>query len=184
MKFLNIATLRYIAAVVAFCAITWIDTVNAQDDIDDMGMPEEDVVKMVVLPNPPISELKPLFWMPEELEIINQVKRGVIHVVPIDESEIQGGLIDDTIEMAPKTYLIPRDLKLSGLIYNTEDDWSLWINGIKVTPKKKMDEIRHLSVYKDYIEIKWFDAETNRIYPVRMRPYQRFNIDTGRFLPL
>lgn len=183
----NIKKLKYIASITLLCGGIFVGTLHAQDDIDVLAeMEDSNRIEIVKLPKPPISQLKPLFWMPEELNIINQIKRGVIQVVPIDESEIQGGLLDDTMEDAPipTLYLVPRDLKLSGIVYNTSEDWSLWINGVKVTPDKQPKEIRHLSVYEDFIEIKWFDAQTNKIYPVRMRPYQRFNIDTGRFLPL
>ena len=34
-----------------------------------------------------------------------------------------------------------------------------------------------------YIEIKWYDSYTNLVYPLRLRPHQRFNLDNRIFLP-
>jgi hypothetical protein len=31
--------------------------------------------------------------------------------------------------------------------------------------------------------MKWFDEYTNQVFPIRLRPHQRFNIDARMFLP-
>jgi len=187
MKLFNAGKIKYVGVMAVLCGFVYTNALHAQDDIEQLAETvDEQIVEIVKLPQPPASDLKPMFWNLEELSIINQIKRGVIQVVPIDESALMGTLVDDVKPevAAPVMYMVPRDLRLSGMVYNTDDDWSLWINGVKVTPDKPMKEIHQLNVYSDYIELKWFDATTNKIYPVRMRPNQRFNIDTGRFLPL
>lgn len=76
-----------------------------------------------------------------------------------------------------------RDVKLGGIAFNTPDDWTIWLNGSRVTPDAIPAEALDLRVYKEFIEIKWFDAVTNQVYPIRLRTNQRFNIDTRIFLP-
>lgn len=175
-------------AAVAF-VFMYAGATNAQDNIDSIASMASDEAKIeiVKLPQPPISQLKPLFWNNAELSIISQIKRGVIKVVPIDDSLVIEDLLNDgdiPIITKTKKYKVPRDLRLSALIYNSKDDWSVWLNGMKITPDSDVTEVRYLNVNENYIEIKWFDAVTNKIYPVRIKPDQRYNIDTGLFLPM
>lgn len=76
-----------------------------------------------------------------------------------------------------------RDVSLGGIAYTNTAEWTIWLNGIRVTPKTVPGEILDLRVYKEYIEVKWFDDWSNKIYPIRLRPHQRFNLDTYMFLP-
>jgi len=76
-----------------------------------------------------------------------------------------------------------RDISLSGIAYNGYKNWTIWLNGQRVTPTAIPKEALDLKVFKEYIEIKWFDEYTNRIIPIRLRPHQRFNIDSRIFLP-
>jgi len=76
-----------------------------------------------------------------------------------------------------------RDIKLGGISFNTPDDWTIWLNNSRVTPDALPSEALDLRVYKDFIELKWFDVLTNQIYPVRLRTNQKFNIDSRIFLP-
>jgi len=76
-----------------------------------------------------------------------------------------------------------RNISLSGIAYNGYKNWTIWLNNQRVTPDAIPEEALDLKVYKNYIEIKWFDEYTNRIIPIRLRPHQRFNIDARIFLP-
>lgn len=76
-----------------------------------------------------------------------------------------------------------RNITLGGIIYRTSSDWTIWLNGKRVTPTALPEEILDLRVFNAYIEVKWFDQYTNQILPIRLRPHQRFNIDTRIFLP-
>ena len=76
-----------------------------------------------------------------------------------------------------------REIRLSGIVYNGVADWTIWLNEKRVTPDAVPKEVLDLKVYKTYIELKWFDEYTNQIFPVRLRPHQRFNVDTRIFLP-
>jgi hypothetical protein len=52
-----------------------------------------------------------------------------------------------------------------------------------VTPEALPEEIMDLKVYKEHVDLKWLDYYTNRIFPIRIRAHQRFNMDTRIFLP-
>lgn len=76
-----------------------------------------------------------------------------------------------------------RELNLSGIVFKSHEDWTIWLNGKRVTPDALPSDAIELRVNKDYIDVKWFDAYTNQIFPIRLRPHQRFNFDTRIFLP-
>jgi len=76
-----------------------------------------------------------------------------------------------------------RELGLNGILYKNKDNWIVWLNGKRMAPGAIPKEIIDIKVTKDYIDLKWFDAYTNLIYPVRIRPHQRFNLDSRIFLP-
>lgn len=75
-----------------------------------------------------------------------------------------------------------RYVSLGGIVYASPDDWTIWLNGQRVAPKALPAEVIDLTVRKGVIELKWFDEYTNKIYPLRLRPHQRFNLDTRIFL--
>lgn len=76
-----------------------------------------------------------------------------------------------------------RELELGGIVFVRKDNWTIWFNGERMTPEALPPEIMDLQVSKEYIEVKWFDEYTNQIFPIRLRPHQRFNLDTRLFLP-
>lgn len=77
----------------------------------------------------------------------------------------------------------PRDLALGGIVYRNGKDWTIWLNSLRISPNAIPEEVLDLKVYKDYVELEWFDASTNQIFPIRLRAHQRFNLDTRMFLP-
>jgi hypothetical protein len=76
-----------------------------------------------------------------------------------------------------------RYVHLQGIVYTSKEDWVVWLNGIRISPDALPEEALGMEVFKDYIEIKWYDDYTNQIIPLRLRPMQRFNIDSRIFLP-
>lgn len=76
-----------------------------------------------------------------------------------------------------------RDITLNGLVYGGKNDWTIWLNGKRVTPNAIPEEVTDLRVYREYIEMKWYDDYSQSVYPIRLRPSQRFNLDTRIFLP-
>jgi hypothetical protein len=76
-----------------------------------------------------------------------------------------------------------REISLGGIAYKNADQWTVWLNGKRVTPKAIPLEVMDIKVYSEYVELEWLDAYNNLIYPVRLRPHQRFNLDSRIFLP-
>lgn len=76
-----------------------------------------------------------------------------------------------------------REISLGGIVFADAQDWTIWLNGQRVLPEALPSEILDLKVHKYFIELKWFDSYTNQVFPIRLRPHQRFNLDTRIFLP-
>ena len=76
-----------------------------------------------------------------------------------------------------------RDVKLGGIAFNTPDDWTIWLNGSRVTPEAIPAEALDIRVYREFIELRWLDTQTSQIFPIRLRTNQKFNLDTRIFLP-
>ncbi len=108
--------------------------------------------------------------------------RGVAR--PVSESELMRDLSlgeDEAEKIKPPPE--ERELRLGGLVYRGGSDWAVWLNEKRVTPDAIPKEVLDLKVFKTYIEFKWFDDYTNQIFPIRLRPHQRFNLDARVFLP-
>jgi len=76
-----------------------------------------------------------------------------------------------------------RYIRLGGILFNSSSDWTIWLNKVRVTPKALPEEILDLRVFKQYVEMKWYDKYTKQILPVRIRPHQSFHMDQRIFLP-
>ena len=84
---------------------------------------------------------------------------------------------------ANKNTAVPRVLHLSGIVSAAPGDWSIWLNGRRVTPTSIPPEVREIHVDKEHVALKWYDVQTETVVPVKMRTHQRFNIDTRTFMP-
>ncbi|MGB4056550.1 MAG: hypothetical protein WBK77_00505 [Alphaproteobacteria bacterium] len=119
------------------------------------------------------------YW---EHTAIADAKSSIGAVRPPTEEELMRDLKTkqvDKVKPPPEE----RDIRLGGIVYVTNDDWTVWLNGKRVTPDAIPSEVLDLKVRKEYIEMKWFDDYTNQIFPIRLRAHQRFNIDSKIFLP-
>ncbi|MCB1720224.1 MAG: hypothetical protein KDI11_00540 [Alphaproteobacteria bacterium] len=115
---------------------------------------------------------------------IQDARRYVGDTRNVTESELARDLkqredIGEKIKPPPEE----REIRLSGIVFHGKMDWAIWLNEERITPDAIPKEVMDLKVYKEYIEFKWFDEYTNQIFPIRLRPHQRFNIDTRIFLP-
>lgn len=111
----------------------------------------------------PFSES--LFFSARELAAIRQAKQG--YVAPA-----AGVQADVAVPVGP------RSLKLAGIVYNSDKDWTIWFNGERVTPRNIPENIKGLIVKKDRIALRWFDHHTNRIISLVLRPHQQYHIDS------
>jgi hypothetical protein len=126
------------------------------------------------------NEMPSLLFTYWEHTAIEDAKRYRGRVRPPEDSELMVPKGRGPVAMPPPE---ERDIRLGGIVYVNGDDWTIWLNGKRVTPTAVPHEAMDLKVYDQYIEMKWFDSYTNQIFPLRLRPHQRFNIDTRIFLP-
>lgn len=122
------------------------------------------------------GEMSSVFYTPEQYQLLLEA---------IERFKTRGPLVktaptDETGE--PKDPGI-RELSLSGIAYLSEDKWVVWLNGKRLTPKSLPEEVLDIDVHESYVDMKWYDPYTELIYPVRLRPHQRFNLDMRIFLP-
>ena len=129
----------------------------------------------IVRPDINLNQIPSLLFTPSEQSLIAEAREGFTARPPTDFElrQAENGNI-------PRG---PRELSLGGIVYTSSSDWSIWMNGQKITPQRLLPEILDIKVRKKYIKLKWFDAYTNQIFPIKLKPHQRFNIDTRIFLP-
>ncbi len=128
-------------------------------------------------PSTRADQIPSLMFTADEAALIASVRGGII-ARPPTESEVDRSQKDEDSRVRG-----PRELALGGIIYKSSSDWVVWINGQKITPKRIPPEVLDIRVRKDHIRIRWFDSYTNQIFPIKLKPHQRFNIDTRIFLP-
>lgn len=124
------------------------------------------------------NEIGPIVFTYWERAALNDARNSRSPVRPARKDELKKSG-DAEARPEPGT----REITLGGISYVSSKDWIIWLNGKRVTPKAIPREVVELHVDKDYVQLKWFDDYTNQIFPVRIRPYQRFNIDKRVFMP-
>ncbi len=122
------------------------------------------------------------FWEQDAIELARRASNGEGTTRSVTDYQIEESQKRDLTEKI-KPPPEEREIRLAGILFNERDHWTIWLNEKRVTPEALPKEVIDLKVYKSYIEFKWFDDYTNRIYPIRLRPHQRFNMDTRIFLP-
>lgn len=126
------------------------------------------------------SQVPSLFFTPSQYALLREARIGFNTRVPTLQE------LRDPADPNDPNYRPPpslREVSLGGILYNSKDDWTVYLNNTRIKPDALPAQVVDIKVYKDYIELKWFDPLTNQIYPVRLRPNQRFNLDARIFLP-
>ena len=116
-----------------------------------------------------------LFFNNWEVSLLEDARAGVLARVATEEE------LEDAVDGRPKKG--PREISVGGIVYASTRDWAVWLNGQKITPERLPPEILDIQVSRDFVKLKWFDAYTNQIFPIKLKTHQRFNIDTRIFLP-
>lgn len=116
------------------------------------------------------------YWQHQSIKDSKNI-RGVVR--PPTQAELEAIERGDDLKPDPSE----RYLSLSGIVFTNDDDWTIWFNGKRVTPDAVPAEVLDLKVYKNYIELKWFDDYTNQVFPIRLKAHERFNMDQRIFLP-
>lgn len=86
-------------------------------------------------------------------------------------------------DTGPKVPTGPREIKLAGVLYFSAYDWTIWLNGERVTPYFIPDEVIKLDVTRNNVYIEWFDEFYDRILRVNLKPHQTFYMDANVILP-
>lgn len=115
-----------------------------------------------------------LFFTAWQHALLNEAKEGFV-TAPAEAGAVAG-------EAAGRDPGI-REISLGGIAFSASDRWTVWLNGVRVTPDALPEAIMDIKVSRAYIDLKWFDGYTNKIYPIRLRPQERFNLDSRIFLP-
>lgn len=77
-----------------------------------------------------------------------------------------------------------RLIVLSGILYRAKNNWTVWINGQKVTPDNYLPEIIEIKVENSsYVSLKWYDIGLQEVISITLRPNQVYDITTGILLP-
>jgi len=126
-----------------------------------------------------IDRMPSLFFTYWQHQSIIDAKKSHGIVRPPTDAELKALEDGENLDFDPER----RYVTLGGIVYKGDDDWTIWLNGERVTPSAVPKEVMDLQVYKDYIEVKWLDEYTNSIFPLRLRAHQRFNMDMRIFLP-
>ena len=140
-----------------------------------------------------------LLFYPNQMRLIRDFERGILFPkpdstpTPVVKEMPDLAAPPKRLRPAPrpeeqKTYVpptvpSPRELYLAGIAFNNKENWTIWLNGQRLTPDTVPEEIFNISVQEEFIEIIWHDKQTHRVYPIRLRPNQRFNLDARMFLP-
>ncbi len=126
------------------------------------------------------SNVPSLFFTSQQHALLREARVGFNTRVPTMQDYGDTGDPNDPNYRPPVAL---RELALSGILFNSDKDWTIYLNKHRITPDSLPVEIVDIKVFKDYIELRWFDQVSNQIYPVRLRPNQRFNLDARVFLP-
>jgi hypothetical protein len=139
---------------------TLFDYINNLNELELLEMDPEQV-----------DALSTLFFTKWQHALLQEAREGYT-TRPPDSTDASGSVVKG-----------PREISLGGIVYSNKDKWVVWLNKQRVTPDALPREVMDLQVSTDFVELKWYDAYTNQIFPVRLRAHQRFNIDSRIFLP-
>ncbi len=133
-----------------------------------------------------------LFFTTGEHALLKEMRSGFIdRVVILKQAEMEGINVEleefklraKAAKEAQAAREAVREISLAGILFTSKDDWIVWLNNTRMTPKALPDQVMHIDVSGEYVELRWYDAKTKTIFPVRLRPNQRFNLDARMFLP-
>ena len=126
--------------------------------------------------------IQSLVFSPDQQALLREARGGFNTQTPTEEKAPDGEkrLIGDLQDLGVQP---TRAISLGGIVFLNPDDWTIWLNKKRVTAAKLPKEAIDLRVYKDFIELRWFDVKSNKIFPIRLRPNQTFNLDAQTFIP-
>lgn len=121
--------------------------------------------------------LQTLFYTAWQHALLDEAKEGFMTGRP---TQLADGT---TVAARPRPEPGLREISLGGIAYTGFGRWTIWLNGVRITPGALPDSVMDIKVTSGYVDLKWYDAYTSKIYPIRLRPQERFNLDSRIFLP-
>lgn len=143
---------------------------------------EEEALETLTLDGPNDDVMRSLFFNSWEEASIDDAIKSIGNDQGKFEEEAAQEIIEKWVP-DPLTKPLNREVRVGGIVYTGPQNWIVWVNGRKVTPKEKPWQIMDIRVNGEYIEMKWIDEWSRKVYPIRIRAHQRFNLDTRTFLP-
>ena len=155
------------------------DASGQQWDANALGKLQDSMKNHMAIALPAIKpeDLKTLFFTAWQYALLNEAKQ-LFTTRPPTSGEIAQSENPD----APRP-TGPREISLGGIAYHDAKNWTVWLNNQRIKPDAIPKEVLDIKVGRDHIDLKWYDLSSNLIYPIRLRPHQRFNLDSRIFLP-
>jgi|GEM_PF-1855626 len=148
------------------------------EDIQRIFAQKSQLEKPVITP----QDLGSLFYLPWEYALLDEAKRGFLSRPPTPSELVDANASGAATPPEAREPGI-RNIALSGIAYRSASQWTIWLNGQRLAPNALPEQIIDIKVTKTHVDMKWYDEYTNLIYPIRIRPHQRFNLDARIFLP-
>lgn len=126
----------------------------------------------VAAPAPDAPFTRSLLFSPAEVTLVERALAGTV----TGTSMLDAGKTPQNIPQR-------RIISLSGLVWRSDADWIIWLNGKKVTAKTLLPEIVDIKVGREDVTLKWFDIGINGVISITLRPHQTYDIVTGVLLP-
>jgi len=109
-----------------------------------------------------------LLFHPQEVEAIDRLLAG--RAASLAAAETSG-------RTGPPP--VPPDIHMGALIYLRPNDWVIWINGVRRTPRDRLGELEIAAVTAERAEIVWRGDAAAGPLRIRLRPHQTFIGTTG-----
>ena len=179
IKFRSFSALMLLSFYTFMFANFSVTPAHAQSEAEQMNA----MFKIIELKDPDIelNQISSLFLTSIEENLVISARKGFVTRAPTEgefareqrDAELEKNVVKSS----------PREVSLGGVLYIAPNEWTVWINSEKMTPKNLPSEILDIRVDKDSVKLKWFDIQTNQVFPIKLRTHQRFNLDTRIFLP-
>lgn len=114
-----------------------------------------------------------IFFTPNQLISIMRANQGFIAPSEAFDTNNQG---DKPMDRGPRV------VALTGILYHGKNDWTIWLNNERVTPKNIPDRIMGLSVKADRVHVRWMDIGNQRIVNITLRPNQQYLLDSDTII--
>lgn len=156
-----------------------------QDNVSEpLLQSEEEFIPPIFEEEISITSLRSVLFLPRDhqrmIQILNRLRLAKLNGQTLSPQDL-GFVTEGSEDVIPQNYI--RFVRLGGIGYAAPGQWVIWLNGQRLEPGDRPSEVLDLSVFKDYVEIKWYDARTNQIIPIRLRAHQAFDVETRAFLP-